>query len=302
MSSKIELVITARSRDLGGFPVRRILPFATHRMVGPFVFLDHMGPRHFNTGEGIDVRPHPHIGLATVTYLFSGSILHRDSLGSCQLIEPGAINWMVAGRGIAHSERMPPESRQHENDLHGLQCWVALPLEHEETAPSFTHHPARTLPEFQLDNIAMKLLVGTAFGYKSPVPTFSDIFYLEARMPAGTEFTLPGEGRELGVYLIEGQLQVEEQEFKDSCLVVGTPGESLKLRAQEDCHLMLLGGKALEGPRRIWWNFVSSSPERLEKAKFDWAEGRFPKIPGDDQEFIPLPKDAFKTNPPGTIM
>ncbi|WP_413288670.1 pirin family protein [Bdellovibrio sp. HCB337] len=302
MSEKIELVIPSRVRDLGGFQVRRILPYATHRMVGPFIFLDHMGPQHFRTGEGMDVRPHPHIGLATVTYLFAGSILHRDSLGSHQLIEPGAINWMVAGRGIAHSERMPQEARQHENDLHGLQCWVALPLEHEETEPSFTHHSSDSLPEFQVGDIRMKLLLGTAFGFESPVPTHSDIFYVDAVMPPDSKLILPSEGRELGIYLVDGHIQVEDDEFTESNLVVGKPGEDLILKAHRHSRVILLGGKALEGPRKIWWNFVSSSEERLEKAKRDWAEGRFPKIPGDDKEFIPLPADAFTKNPPGTIM
>lgn len=302
MSSKIELVIPSRVRDLGGFQVRRILPYAPHRMVGPFIFLDHMGPQHFRTGEGMDVRPHPHIGLATVSYLFAGSILHRDSLGSHQLIAPGAINWMVAGRGIAHSERMPQEARQHENDLHGLQCWVALPLEHEETEPSFTHHPADTLPEFEIESIQMKLLLGTAFGYESPVPVHSDIFYIDALMPKGSEFSLPSESRELGIYLVDGHIQVEEQEFTESNLVVGKPGEDLRIKAHKSSRVMLLGGKALEGPRKIWWNFVASSDELLERAKREWVEGRFPKIPGDDKEFIPLPQDAFQKNPAGTIM
>lgn len=298
MSSKIELVIPSRVRDLGGFQVRRILPYATHRMVGPFIFLDHLGPQHFRTDEGFDVRPHPHIGLATVTYLFAGNILHRDSLGSCQIIEPGAINWMVAGRGITHSERIPPEARQHENDLHGLQCWVALPLEYEEVDPSFTHHPAPTLPRFQLQDIRMKLLLGTAFGYKSPVSTLSDIFYIDATMPEGSEFIVPAEGRELGIYLVEGHIHVEEQELTESSLVVGKAGESLLLQAHKNSRIMFLGGKPLASPRKIWWNFVSSSPERLEKAKLDWAEGRFPKIPGDDKEFIPLPQDPSQKSPP----
>lgn len=302
MDSKIELVIPSRIRDLGGFQVRRILPYPTHRMVGPFIFFDHMGPQHFKTGEGMDVRPHPHIGLATVTYLFAGTILHRDSLGSHQLIQPGAINWMVAGRGIAHSERVPPEIRQHESNIHGIQCWVALPKAHEQTEPSFTHHPAASLPEFTIDDVQMKLLVGTAFGYESPVLTHSDIFYVEALLPEGSMITLPADGRESGVYLVDGQIQVDEQIFAESCLIVGRAGEGLQARALKSSRLLLLGGLPFEGPRIIWWNFVSSSEERLEQAKADWAEGRFPKIPGDDKEFIPLPQDSVQKNPPGTVM
>lgn len=302
MNSKIEMIIPARPRDIEGFPVHRVLPYAKHRMIGPFIFLDHMGPKHFRSGEGMDVRPHPHIGLATVTYLFSGSIFHRDSLGSQQLIEPGAINWMVAGKGIAHSERVPPEVRQHESDIHGLQCWVALPAASEDAEPSFTHHPSHTLPEFEKDGVRLRVLVGSAFGYQSPAKTFSDMFYVEAKMPRGSKIIVPSEGRELGIYLVDGSIQAEDQSFQESALILVKTGEDLEIQALNDSRVMFLGGAPLEGPRKIWWNFVSSSEEKIEKAKADWAAGHFAKIPGDDQEFVPLPAEAVHKNPPGTIM
>jgi redox-sensitive bicupin YhaK (pirin superfamily) len=306
--SSLELVIHARERDLGGFHVRRILPYATHRMVGPFIFFDHMGPATFAPGEGMDVRPHPHIGLATVTYLFDGKIHHRDSLGSSQLIEPGAINWMTAGRGIVHSERTPPDLRQTGCQMNGIQCWVALPEEHEETDPNFSHHPASTLPNFEIDGIKMKLLVGSAFGRKSPAPVHSDLFYVEVKMPKGSRMTFPAEGRESALYVVDGDIRIEQQALQACAMAIAKDENDLSVEAMSDSHLLFLGGKPV-GTRHIFWNLVSSSPERIENAKREWAQGpqadgpNFKTIPGDDKEFIPLPAEPpTSVNPKGTIM
>lgn len=302
--SSIELVISGRERDLGGFSVRRILPHAQHRMVGPFIFFDHIGPADFAANEGIDVRPHPHIGLATVTYLFEGQLQHRDSLGSNQLIEPGAINWMTAGRGIVHSERTPEELRKTGARLSGLQCWVALPEEFEETAPSFVHYTANSLPEFKIDQAQVKLLIGDAFGYQSPVKTHSDIFYLVVRLKRGAKINFELAGREAAAYVVEGSVRVNEEKIDQYAMAVGKKCGSLNIEALEDSQVMLLGGKSL-GERYIYWNFVSSSKEKIEAAKLAWSQGpgdaqnRFPKVPGDEQSFIPLPEDAA---PKGTAM
>lgn len=301
----IEMLIEARPRDLGGFHVRRLLPYVKRRMVGPFIFFDHMGPAVFAPGSGVDVRPHPHIGLATVTYLFEGSFLHQDSLGSHQLIQPGAINWMTAGRGIVHSERTPQDLREQGSVLHGIQCWVALPDGHEETEPSFRHHPSDTIPSFQIGEARVRLLVGTAFGHKSPVLAHSDLFYLEVDLPCGVSLTLPNEGREAAAYAVRGKIRIEAHTLDECTLAVGREGCDLKVEALEDAKIMLFGGVAFDRPREVWWNFVSSSKERIERAKELWSEGRFPRIPGDDQEFIPLPEEpgvGVKRNPSGTIM
>lgn len=289
MMQKLKMVITPRDRDLGGFRVKRILPFAAHRMVGPFIFLDHMGPAEFAPGQGMDVRPHPHINLATVTYLFEGAIMHRDSLGYEQLIEPGAINWMTAGKGIVHSERSPQNLRDAGFKLHGLQCWVALPSSAEEIEPTFTHHPAKTLPEFKNGEAKIKLLIGTLFGQKSPVKTESDVLYADVHLPANSVLEIPAEGRDLAVYALEGEIKVNGEDLSAGSMAVTQSGDSLKIQAQIFSRLMILGGKPLEGERHIFWNFVSSSKERIERAKQDWREQKFPKIPGDDSEFIPLP-------------
>ncbi len=289
--SSMELIISGRERDLGGFSVRRILPHSAHRMVGPFIFFDHMGPAEFAVGEGMNVRPHPHIHLATVTYLFEGKIHHLDSLGSDQWIEPGAINWMTAGIGIVHSERTLGETRR----LNGIQCWVALPAEHENTTPSFTHHPAMSLPEFSWEGARLKLLLGKAFGKESPVPVHSELFYLDAVLPKGRNFSLELEAQEGAVYVAQGKIKIEDKDVGPYSMVVGKEGSVLKIEAQEDSRLILLGGKPV-GKRYIFWNFVSSSEENLEAAKRDWAKGpgpkgsRFPKVPGDEAEFIPLPE------------
>jgi redox-sensitive bicupin YhaK (pirin superfamily) len=274
-------------------------------MVGPFIFFDHMGPAEFKSGDGIDVRPHPHINLATVTYLFHGVIEHRDSLGSDQLIEPGAINWMTAGRGIVHSERTPAKARAMGSRLDGIQCWVALPEDQEEIAPSFTHHPSKSLPEFEMEGVKIKLLLGEMFGRKSPVELLSDLFYLEAKMKKGQELSFKPEDRELAFYVVEGDIQIDEQHLSACSMGVGSPNETYLLKSTSDTHLMILGGKPV-GHRFIYWNFVSSSEERMNEAKEDWRRGpgqkesRFAKIPGDDQEFIPLPEEP--RNPLGTIM
>lgn len=290
----IEHVINARTRDLGDFNVRRLLPYATHRMVGPFIFFDHMGPVDFKPGAAMDVRPHPHIHLATVTYLFEGVIHHRDSLGSEQLIEPGAINWMTAGRGIVHSERSPEAFRQTGGRLHGIQCWVALPEAHEDIEPAFVHHPAKDFQEFSVEGASLKLLLGKAFGRISPVKVHSDLFYLEGKLAAGRGFNFKSENREAAAYVVDGAVRFEGQEFAEGSLVIfsGDP----RIETASGAHLMFLGGENI-GTRSIFWNFVSSNPEKLEQAKLDWKNGpgekgsRFPKIQGDDKDFIPLPKD-----------
>lgn len=300
------MIITSRERDLGGFSVRRILPYASHRMVGPFIFFDHMGPAEFKPGDGMTVRPHPHINLATVTYLFEGVIHHRDSLGSSQPIEPGAINWMTAGRGIVHSERTPADVREKGHKVNGIQCWVALPEEHEETDPSFSHHPKQSLPEIQIGDARLKILLGSAFGAKSPVPVHSDLFYVDAHLKNQATLLLQDDSREAAVYVVSGAVEIDGQTFEPYSMVVKKLGSEMQVRAVGDSRLMLLGGASV-GRRYIFWNFVSSSEARLEEAKRDWELGprkessRFPTIPGDDSEFIPLP-DEPKRNPKGTIL
>ncbi|MHB1222291.1 MAG: pirin family protein [Gammaproteobacteria bacterium] len=299
------MIITPRERDLGGFSVHRILPFATHKMVGPFIFFDHMGPAVFTPGNGITVRPHPHMNLATVTYLFEGVICHRDSLGNRQLIEPGAINWMTAGHGIVHSERTPDDVKATGSRANGIQCWVAMPEDQEEIAPNFTHYAKDLMPEFSVGDVKLKLLLGTAFGKTSPVTVYSDMFYLDTHFPKGAKLTLPAaNGWEMAAYVAEGRVIVNQQEVSQYSMAIPEVGQTLEIEALEDARLMLLGGAAI-GKRYIYWNFVSSSADKIEQAKKDWALGpgeagsRFPKIPGDDQEFIPLPDEV---NPKGTVM
>jgi redox-sensitive bicupin YhaK (pirin superfamily) len=264
-------------------------------MVGPFIFFDHMGPATFAPGQGMDVRPHPHINLATVTYLFDGKILHRDSLGSRQIIEPGAVNWMTAGHGIVHSERSPDDFRASGGRMNGIQCWVALPVEHEETKPSFTHHPAASLPEFHVDGVKLKLLLGSSFGRVSPVPIHSDMFYLDARFSKDSSMTIPASAREAAVYVVEGEIEVEGEIVSTQEMAVCSPGGDVRIHARVGSRVMLLGGEPLKGDRHIFWNFVSSSKEKLETAKSEWQPGpgskRFPTIPDDDREFIPLPEE-----------
>ncbi len=287
-SGAIAQVIEPRTRDLGGFEVRRVLPVARRRLVGPFIFFDHMGPSRFPPGQGIDVRPHPHIGLATVTYLFDGEIMHRDSLGCVQPIRPGAVNWMTAGRGIVHSERTGPEERAREARLHGIQSWVALPRAEEEAEPAFRHHPAETLPEIDRDGATLRLIAGAAYGASSPVAVLSEMFYLDAALAEGAELRLPEGYAERAAYVVEGAVRVAGESFEAGRMIVFQPGAEAAVTAAEAARVMLLGGAAMDGQRHIWWNFVSSSPERIEQAKADWKAGRFPQVPGET-EFIPLP-------------
>jgi hypothetical protein len=292
-SSAIEITIVPRERDLGdGFTVRRALPAVQRRMVGPFIFFDQMGPALLHDGQGLDVRPHPHIGLATVTYLFEGEILHRDSLGTMQVIEAGAVNWMTAGRGIVHSERTPPATRVGDRRLFGIQTWVALPKGHEETEPAFAHHDASDLPVLEEAGVTLRLIAGTLFGLQSPVKTFSKMFYADTRLSAGTRFTLTAEHEERAFYVIGGAVRIENDTFSEGQLVVLRSGSASVIDAQADARLLLLGGEPMDGPRHIWWNFVSSSPERIRQAAEDWKARRFPLVP-DETEFIPLPEQPY---------
>jgi len=282
-------VIDARPRDLGGIAIRRVLPTAARRMVGPFTFFDEM-TGSLAAGKGLDVPPHPHIGLATVTYLFEGEIVHRDSLGSHQPIRPGDINWMTAGRGIVHSERTAPDRRRQSSRLRGLQLWVALPLAHEDAGPSFHHHPGALLPERDRDGVRLRVLAGTAFGMTSPVETLSPLFYVDAAMPAGSTLALPTDHEERALYVIDGAVACGSERTEPGRMLVFVPGASVALRADSPARVVLLGGAPLDGQRHIYWNFVSSSRERIERAKRDWTEGRFPKVPGDEEELVPLPR------------
>jgi redox-sensitive bicupin YhaK (pirin superfamily) len=284
----LDTIVVPHTRDLGGFSVRRVLPAIERRMVGPFVFFDQMGPALFEPGTGIDVRPHPHIGLATVTYLFEGEILHRDTLGSVQAIRPGEINWMTAGRGIAHSERTGPETRAAGGRLAGIQSWVALPKDDEETEPGFAHHGAGALPIVAGDGKEVRLLIGAAFGSRSPVRTFSETLYADIALAAGAQLEVPHEPEERALYLVEGTIAIAGEEFAPGRLLVLRPASEIVVAARSAARLMLLGGAPLDGPRHVWWNFVSSSRDRIEQAKADWQAGRFAAIPGES-DFIPLP-------------
>jgi redox-sensitive bicupin YhaK (pirin superfamily) len=290
MPSPVELVIEPRPRDLGGFEVRRVLPFVKRRMVGPFVFLDHIGPAVFAPGTGVDVRPHPHIGLATVTYLFEGEMMHRDSVGAVQNIMPGDVNWMTAGRGIVHSERTAPEARARGFAMHGIQAWVALPAESEEIEPSFHHHGKDSLPLIEQDGVTLRLIAGNAYGAQSPVKTYSPTFYLDAVMPAGTALPLTGEHEERAIYIAEGSVDISGEAHESGHMLVFAPGADAVINATSESRLMLMGAANI-GPRHIWWNLVSTRPERIEQAKADWKERRFPEVPGET-EFTPLPEQA----------
>lgn len=284
------LLIDGRVHDLGdGFRVRRLLPVLQARHVGPFVFFDHMGPADMPAGKGMDVRPHPHIGLATVTWLFDGAIRHRDSLGSAVDIRPGAVNWMTAGRGIVHSERTPPAEREAGHTLHGVQVWVALPQPDEEVVPEFHHHEAGELPRIARNGASLTLIAGTAYGEASPVKVFAPMFFIEARLEAGATLDWPAEHAERGVHVIEGELQWDELTVPAGLMAVQAGASAAPLRAREASRVMLFGGAPLDGERHLWWNFVSTRRERIERAKADWQEGRFNRVPGDDEEFIPLP-------------
>lgn len=285
----IELVVAPRPRDIGGFEVRRLLPVAQRRAVGPFVFFDQIGPATLAAEHGVDVRPHPHIGLATVTYLFDGEILHRDTLGSVQVIRPGDVNWMTAGSGIAHSERTPPESRRRGGPLFGIQSWVALPKAHEEADPAFFHHPAATLPLIEGEGKTVRIIAGTAFGQRAPVATFSATLYCDVVLRAGARIEVPVEHEERAIQPVAGRIRVGGHIAESGSMLVLGAGRPVTIEALEDSRLMLLGGERLDGPRQMWWNFVSSSAERIEQAKADWKAGRFGPVPGET-EFIPLPE------------
>jgi redox-sensitive bicupin YhaK (pirin superfamily) len=286
----IELLIEPRAKDLGDFSVRRLLPSSARQRVGPFIFFDHMGPARFAPGQGVAVRPHPHIGLATLTYLFDGVILHRDSLGFTQPITPGAANWMTAGRGIVHSERTPEEQRASGSTLHGLQLWLALPRELEETQPGFAHHPAGTLPRIERPGASLRLVAGAAYGERSPVETASETLYLAGRLAAGAELALPDAAEERAVYVAQGELALGGERLAEGAMAVLRGGAAARVSARRDSLLALVGGAPLAGERHLWWNFVSSSRERIERAKADWREGRFGAVPGDPAR-IPLPED-----------
>jgi hypothetical protein len=285
----LERVIVPRTSDIGGFTVRRALPSAQRRMVGPFIFLDHMGPAEFRAGQGIDVRPHPHIGLATVTYLFDGQIMHRDSLGSVAAITPGAVNWMTAGRGIAHSERTAPDHRIAGEPLHGMQCWVALPAAQEEGDPGFTHHDAGALPSQADGGVTVRVVAGSFLGLTSPVVTGWDTLFADVALAAGARLPLDAETEERAIYLVAGEIDIAGDRFEAGRLLVFRPGDRITVTAVTAARLAVVGGSAMDGPRHIWWNFVSSRQERIEQAKADWKSGRFDAVPGES-EFIPLPE------------
>lgn len=279
-------LIEPKVEDLGGFTVRRALPSPGRTMVGPFIFFDHIGPAQFAPGQGIQVRPHPHIGLATITYLFDGEIVHRDSLGFVQPIRPAAVNLMTAGRGIVHSERSP-SGMTGTTTLHGIQCWMALPHDEEEREPAFVHYPNSDLPEFKVQDATIRVIVGAAYGQTSPVVTYSPTVYLDCRVPAETQLALPQQYRELAIYVVSGDITVNGRAVAGGEMAVAHDDETMVVAARSDCHLMVLGGDPV-GRRHIWWNFVSSSRERIERAKDDWRQNRFGHVPGET-EFIPLP-------------
>jgi redox-sensitive bicupin YhaK (pirin superfamily) len=287
MPTNILRQLSPHLQDLGGFIARRLLPHDDCQMVGPFIFFDHLGPATFPPGKGVDVRPHPHINLATVTYLFEGALMHRDSLGSIQEIRPGAVNWMTAGLGIVHSERSPAAEREIMSTLHGIQTWVALPAEHEETEPTFHHHPAASLPQWQENSVDIVLIAGTAYGRQSPVQTFSPILYLDLTLSAGASLKLPQDYSELAVYSVTPGLRLDGMPLDQHRLAILVPGQSVTLAADTHARCVIIGGEPV-GTRQKWWNFVSSRPERIEQAKQDWSAGRFEAVPGET-EFIQLP-------------
>ncbi len=291
----IETIIIPRARDLGGFAVRRALPAPERQMVGPFVFFDQMGPAEMLTGQGIDVRPHPHIGLSTVTYLLKGTFFHRDSLGTKQAIQPGAVNWMTAGRGITHSERTTEETKRHPHALFGIQTWVALPADKEDDAPSFEHRGKDELPVIADGGASVRLILGRLYGQTSPVAVSSDMFYADAVLAAGARLPLPDDHEDRGLYVLEGEVEIAGQVFGKERMMVFRPGDQITVVARADARLLLLGGATLEGPRHVWWNFVSSSREKIEAAKEAWRQadfraGAFKLPPDDDYEYIGLPE------------
>ena len=285
--SAVELIIKPREKDLGGFSVRRILPHAKRRTVGPWIFFDHMGPAEFKAGQGINVRPHPHINLATVTYLFEGEIFHRDSLGYVQAIRPGDINLMVAGKGIVHSERERPEVNSIGHKLDGLQLWLALPEKDQEIDPEFHHYPSKDVPTTTQDDVPLRVIMGSAYGLTSPVKTFAETLYVEAHLKAGQSIILPN-AEERAVYVASGEVTAKDTVIEQYHMAIFEARKGIKLTATQDSRIAIIGGENI-GKRYIDWNFVSTSKERIEQAKEDWKNGKFPTVPDDDKEFIPLP-------------
>lgn len=286
----IETVIVPRARDIGSFEVRRALPSAQRQMVGPFIFFDQFGPVLMKAGQGMDVRPHPHIGLSTVTWVYDGVIQHKDSLGYDQAIKPGELNWMTAGRGIVHSERTPPMERSAGQKVYGIQSWVALPKTHEDVAPKFEHVADAALPLLTDKGRSVRVIAGELFGARSPVKTATDLFYADVVLEAGARIPLPAEHEERGIYISEGTLNIAGVRHEAGRLLVFKPGDEITLATETGARFMMLGGEPMDGPRYIWWNFVSSSKDKLEAAKDDWKRARFAIVPGDEKEFIPLPE------------
>jgi redox-sensitive bicupin YhaK (pirin superfamily) len=286
----IDQVIVPRTVDLGDFAVRRALPSARTRMVGPFIFFDHFGPAEFRAGKGLDVRPHPHIGLATVTYLFDGEIMHRDSLGTAAPIKPGEVNWMTAGRGIVHSERTSTELRATGSPIHGLQMWVALPAAREEMEAAFTHHETSEFPVVEENGKRVRVVVGSLYGVSSPVPVVHETIFGDVHLAAGSSLPLDADHEERALYVIDGSIDIAGDRFEPGRLLVFKPGDKVTMTAVTPAHVVIVGGAPMDGPRHIWWNFVSSRKDRIEQAKAEWQAGHFGKVPGDEIEFIPLPE------------
>jgi redox-sensitive bicupin YhaK (pirin superfamily) len=292
----LEVVVVPRSVDLSdGFSVRRALPHSTRRTVGPYVFFDHFGPAEFKSGEGLDVRPHPHIGLSTLTYLYDGEVIHRDTLGVKAAIRPGEVNWMTAGRGIVHSERTAMERRAGEEPLHGLQFWLGMPTKSEESDPAFSHLGSGELPIADVEGKHVRLIAGSLFGARSPLSTTSETLFADVSLAAGAAIPLDAGYEERGVYIVEGEIDVAGDVFSEGRLLVFRPGDRITLKAVTPSRIAVIGGAPLDGPRYVWWNFVSSRKERIDQAKNEWAQGRFGKVPGDEIEFIPLPENRAYT-------
>lgn len=295
MTTAVRERLEGQSHDLGdGFMIRRLLPSPSRHAVGPFVFMDHLGPLQLSATQAMDIRPHPHIGLATVTYLWEGRIEHKDALGNTQVIEPGAVNWMNAGCGIVHSERTAAADRGRAQILHGLQLWAALPLEHERSAPSFEHTDAAALPQLSVAGASVRVVAGSAYGARSPVSTLSRLFCVDARVPKGKNLRVPDEHVQRAAYLVEGDMHVDGEPLNPGELVMFEPGATVGLSASADSHVVLLGGAPLDAPRYLWWNYVASSEVLLEEARQAWREQRYAMVEGDP-EFIPLPDDGRKT-------
>lgn len=288
--SGIEMVILPRTHDIGGFEVRRALPFKDRRMVGPFIFWDQMGPGEFLSGQGVDVRPHPHIGLSTVTYLFGGSLDHKDSLGNDMRIMPGDVNLMTAGAGIVHSERTGQDIRQNPSHLFGIQSWIAQPQKYENGASGFIHSTEAELPVFDEKGVKGRVILGDYCGARSPVKTQWDTLYVDFNLERDAVINIPADTEERALYAVQGKIEINNSTYEAGRMLILAPGENVRVKALENTRLMALGGAAMDGPRYIYWNFVSSSKDRLEQAKEDWREGRFDKVPGDEEEFIPLPE------------